>query len=70
MEGVTIIELSSCTKQGDFLGGPLFVLAHFQILLKTIVWTPNYIFPSLANYTHIMKPMNEINYFFTTFWPN
>ncbi len=35
-EGVTIIESSSSTKQGDPLGGPLFVLAHYRTLLETI----------------------------------
>jgi hypothetical protein len=29
VEGVTIIESSSCTKQGDPLGGLLFVFAHY-----------------------------------------
>jgi hypothetical protein len=34
--GVTIIESSSGTRQGDPLEGPLFILAHYQTLLKTI----------------------------------
>ncbi len=37
VEGVIIIELSSYTKQGDLLKGPLFTLAHYQVFLKTIV---------------------------------
>jgi hypothetical protein len=47
-------------KQGDPLGGHLFALAHYQTLLKTIAYTPSYVFPSLTNDTHIMHPMNEI----------
>jgi hypothetical protein len=61
VEGVTIIESSSSTKQGDPLGGPLFPLTHYQTLLKTIVWAPNCVFPSLMDDTHIMKPMNELS---------
>jgi hypothetical protein len=37
VEGVIIIESSLGTRQGDPLGGPLFTLAHYQTLLKTIV---------------------------------
>jgi len=37
VEGVTIIESSLSTRQGDPLGGPLFVLAHYRTFLKTIV---------------------------------
>jgi hypothetical protein len=33
---VTIIESTSSMKQGDPLGGPLFALAHYSTLLKTI----------------------------------
>jgi hypothetical protein len=64
VEGVTIIESSSNTRKGDPLRGPLFILAHYQTFLKTIVQAPKYIFPSLANDTHIMGPMNEITYAF------
>jgi hypothetical protein len=53
VEGVTIIESSSNTWQGDPLKGPIFVLAHYRTLLKTIMQAPNYIFPSLMNDTHI-----------------
>jgi hypothetical protein len=34
--GVTIIESYSCTRQGDPLGGPLFILAHYRVFLQTI----------------------------------
>jgi len=47
-------------KYSDPLKGPLFVLAHYQILLKAIAQTPNYVFPSLVNNTHIVGPMSEI----------
>ncbi len=47
-------------KQGDPLGGLLFALAHYQILLKTIAWAPNCVFPSLTNDIHIVGPMSEI----------
>jgi hypothetical protein len=63
VEGVTIIESSSCIRHGDPLGDLLFVL-HYQTLLKTIVWAPNCVFPSLANDTHIVGPMNEITHAF------
>jgi hypothetical protein len=36
-EGVTIIESSSSTKQGDPLRDLLFALAHYQTFLKTIM---------------------------------
>jgi hypothetical protein len=45
------------------LGGLLFVLAHYQILLKTIMHAPSYIFPSLADDMHIMGPLSEIHAF-------
>jgi hypothetical protein len=60
VEGITIIESSLGMRQGDALGGPLFVLAHYQALLKTIMWAPNYVFPSLADDTHIVRPLSEI----------
>ncbi len=40
VEGVTIIESSLSMRQGDPLGGPLFILAHYQTFLETIVWAP------------------------------
>jgi hypothetical protein len=36
MEGVTIIESSLATRQGDLLGALLFVLAQYQVVLETI----------------------------------
>ncbi len=44
VEGVTIIESFLGMKQGDPLRGPLFVLAHYQILLKTIARAPKWFF--------------------------
>jgi hypothetical protein len=64
VEGVTIIESFSSTKQGDRLGGILFTLDHYQTLLKTITWAPKCIFPSLIDDTHIEGPMNEITHVF------
>jgi hypothetical protein len=60
VEGVTVIELFLGMKQGDPLGSPLFILAHYQVFLKTIMRTPNYVVPSLVDETHILRPMNEI----------
>jgi hypothetical protein len=60
VEGVTIIESSLSMKQGNPLGGPLFILAHYQTLLKTIVQAPNCIFPSLVDDIHNTRPMSEI----------
>ncbi len=59
-EGVTIIESSSGTRKGYFLWSNIFALAHYQALLKTIVQTFSYVFPSLVDDTHIVGPMNEI----------
>jgi hypothetical protein len=61
VEGVTIIESSSGTRQGDPLGVPLFPLAHYQTPLETIVRAPNCVFPSLVDDTHIVGPMNEFS---------
>ncbi len=58
MEGVTFIESSLSTRQGDPLGGPLFSFAHYQSFLKTIARAPIYVFPS------IMGPMSEIAHAF------
>jgi len=64
VEGVTIIESSSGIRHGDPLGDLLFALAHYQILLETIAWTPSCVFPSLTNDTHIVGPMHEITHTF------
>jgi hypothetical protein len=60
VEGINIIESSSGMRQGDALGGPLFSLAHYQTLLKTIAWAPNYVFPSLMDNTHIGGALSHI----------
>jgi len=44
MEGVTFIESLSHMRKGDPLGDLLFVLAHYQVLLKTITWACNCVF--------------------------
>ncbi len=64
MKGVITIESSLGMRQCDPLRSPLFTLAHYQILLETIMQAPNYIFPSLANDTHIVGFMNEITHAF------
>jgi hypothetical protein len=68
VEGVTIIESSLSTRHGDPLGdplgGPLFALTHYLTFLKTITRAPNYIFPSLVDHTHIVRPVNEIIHVF------
>ncbi len=60
VEWVTIIESFPSMRQGGPLGIPLFVLAHYWAFLKTIMWAPNCVFPSIANDTHIVGPMYEI----------
>ncbi len=60
VEGITIIESSLGMRQGDALGGPLFILAQYQTIIKTIAWASNYIFPSLTNDTYIVRPLSEI----------
>jgi hypothetical protein len=47
-------------KHGDPLNGLLFVLAHYWTFLGTITWTPNYVFLSYLNDTHIVGFMNEV----------
>jgi hypothetical protein len=61
VEGVTIIESTLSTRQGEPLGGLLFTLAHYRAFLENIVQAPNSVFPSLTDETHIMGPMNEIS---------
>jgi len=63
-EGIIIIKSFSDMKQGDPLGGPLFVLAHYQTFLKTIAQAPNCVFPSLGDDTHIVGLMNEVIFAF------
>jgi hypothetical protein len=40
VEGVTIIDSFLSTRHGDPLGGLLFALAHYWVLLKTIAQAP------------------------------
>ncbi len=74
VEGVIIIGSFSSMKQGDPLKGLLFVLAHYQALLKTIMRTPNSVFPSPMDDTHIVGSMSEIihtfNHLFDPISPN
>jgi hypothetical protein len=48
---VTIIPFAMGTRQGDPLGGTLFVLAHPKALHSIAIHFPSYIFPSIANDT-------------------
>ncbi len=56
---VIIIESYSGTTQDDPLRGPLFLLAHYRAFVKTIMWAPNYVFPSLTNNIHILGPTSK-----------
>jgi hypothetical protein len=62
--GFTIIESFSGVRQGDFLSGLLFALAHYWALLDTIAWTPNCVFPSLMDDTNITSFMSEVLFTF------
>jgi hypothetical protein len=64
--GFIVIESSSGTRQGEPLNGFLFALAHYWTFLKTIAWTPNYVFSSLMDDTNIVGLMNKVVF---TFWP-
>jgi hypothetical protein len=64
VEGITIIESSLGIRKGDPLRGLLFILAHYQVFLETIMWVFSYVFPSLVDDTHIMGPMSEITHAF------
>jgi len=64
VEGITIFEFSSSTRQGDLLEGCLFTLAHYRAFLGTIGQAGNYVFPSLTNDTHIVGSMSEITHAF------
>ncbi len=46
-----------------FHGAPYFTCYQpiIKTPLETIVWTPNYVFPSLMDDTHIVGPMNEFS---------
>jgi hypothetical protein len=70
MEEVTVIESFLGMRQGDTLGGFLFVLAHYRTFLKTIEWTPNYVFPSLADDTTSWGFWVKLLTPLTTFQPN
>jgi len=59
-EGITIIESFLSMKQGGPLGDLLFTLARYRTFLKTVAWTPSYVFPSLVDDIHILGPLNEI----------
>jgi hypothetical protein len=51
-----IIQSFIGTRQGDLMGGPLFVLIHFHALCSSTSLFPSCLFPSVANDTHIIGP--------------
>jgi hypothetical protein len=46
VEGVTFIESFLGMRQGDPLGGLLFIFAHYRTFIEIIARTTNYVFPS------------------------
>ena len=50
------IASSTGTRQGDPLGGPLFMLGHSRALKAVSAKFPEVLFPSLADDTHILGP--------------
>ncbi|KAL2650793.1 hypothetical protein R1flu_018921 [Riccia fluitans] len=45
---------------GDSLGGALFALGHLRALRATVLQHPNCIFPSYADDTHIVGPVDQV----------
>ncbi len=60
VERVNIIKSSIGMRHGDPLRGLLFVLAHYQAFLETIMWAPIYVFPSSVDDTHIVGHSSDI----------
>ncbi|KAL2630334.1 hypothetical protein R1flu_015020 [Riccia fluitans] len=48
------------TRQGDPLGGALFALGHLRALRATMPQHPDCIFPSYADDTHIVGPIDQV----------
>ncbi|KAL2634830.1 hypothetical protein R1flu_006309 [Riccia fluitans] len=57
---VSLLSSESGTHQGDPLGGALFALAHLRALRTTASEHPLCLFPSLADDTHIVGPLEAI----------
>jgi hypothetical protein len=55
------------TCQNDPLGRALFILTHFKILCSTTSRFFSYIFPSIANDTHIIEAPSIVSYTYDHF---
>jgi hypothetical protein len=55
------------THQGDSLGWALFVLAHFRALHSVFNHFPSYLFPSIADDTHIIGPFSIVSFAYEHF---
>jgi hypothetical protein len=55
------------TRQGDALGGALFVLTHFRALCFIINHFPSCLFPSITDDIHIIGPFSIISYVYEHF---
>ncbi|KAJ7570685.1 hypothetical protein O6H91_01G131400 [Diphasiastrum complanatum] len=57
---VLVIPSADGIRQGDPLGGVLFSLVHFRALRAFSAAFPSCLFPSIADYTHIVGPANDV----------
>ncbi|KAL2642349.1 hypothetical protein R1flu_009936 [Riccia fluitans] len=57
---VNLFSSESGTRQGDPLGGALFALEHLCALRTTALEHPLCLFPSLADDTHIVGPLEAV----------
>jgi hypothetical protein len=64
---VIVIPFAMEIRQGDFLGGTLFVLAHFTALHSTISHFPSFLFPSIVDDTHIIGPPSIVSFVYEHF---
>ncbi len=55
------------THQGDSLGWVLFTLAHCRALRLIANHFPSYLFPSIANDTHIIGPFSIVSFAYEHF---
>jgi hypothetical protein len=64
---VTSIPFAMRIRQGDLLGGSLFVLAHFKALHCMINHFLSCLFPSIANDTRIIGPHSILSFAYEHF---
>ncbi|KAL2613061.1 hypothetical protein R1flu_024753 [Riccia fluitans] len=57
---ISLFLSESSTRQGDPLGGILFALAHLRALRTVASEHPLCLFPSLADDTHIVGPLEAV----------